>query len=100
MNRQSGVKMFLSVITAPLVLALLIDLLIRRCHVNTYSRYKHVRANILALWMFISWIGKAGRRCEMAKNIEAAKGYIIFTSPVGGVKFASLPLFVKTSPIN
>ena len=34
MNRRSGVKMFLSVITAPLVLALIIDLLIRRCYVN------------------------------------------------------------------
>ncbi len=34
MNRRSGVKMFLSVITVPLVLALLIDLLIRRCNVN------------------------------------------------------------------
>jgi hypothetical protein len=34
MNRRSGVKMFLSVITAPLVLALLIDLLIRRCYVS------------------------------------------------------------------
>jgi hypothetical protein len=30
-------------------LAQLIDFLIRRCHVNTYPRYKHVCANILAL---------------------------------------------------
>jgi hypothetical protein len=34
MNRRSGVKMFLSVITAPIVLAQLIDILIRRCNVN------------------------------------------------------------------
>ncbi len=34
MNRQSGVKIFLSVITAPIVLAHLIDFLYRRCHVN------------------------------------------------------------------
>jgi hypothetical protein len=34
MNRQSGVKMFLSTITAPIVLAQLIDFLIRRCYVN------------------------------------------------------------------
>ncbi len=34
MNRQSGVKMFLSAITAPTVLAHLIDFLIRRCYVN------------------------------------------------------------------
>jgi hypothetical protein len=33
-NRGSGVKMFLSIITAPIVLAQLIDFLIRRCHVN------------------------------------------------------------------
>ncbi len=35
MNRRSGVKMFLSVITAPLVLAELIGFSIGRCHVNT-----------------------------------------------------------------
>ncbi len=70
MNRRSGVKMFLSVITAPLVLAQLIDFLIRRCHVNTYSRYKHFRAKIY-------W--KAGRRCELVKNVEAAERNIIFT---------------------
>ncbi len=33
-NRRSGVKMFLSGITAPIVLAQLIYFLIRRCHVN------------------------------------------------------------------
>jgi hypothetical protein len=34
MNRRSGLKMFLSVITAPLVWAQLIDFLIGLCHVN------------------------------------------------------------------
>jgi len=34
MNRRSGVKMFLSVITVPLVLEQLIYILIRRCYVN------------------------------------------------------------------
>jgi hypothetical protein len=33
-NRWSGVKMFLSVITAPIVLAQIIYFSIRRCHVN------------------------------------------------------------------
>ncbi len=33
-NRGSGVKLFLSVITAPIVLAQLIHFLIRRCHIN------------------------------------------------------------------
>ncbi len=34
MNKQSGVKMFLSAITPPIVLAHLIDFLIRRCYVT------------------------------------------------------------------
>jgi hypothetical protein len=34
MNRRSGVKMFLSVITAPIVLAQLVGFLIRRCYVD------------------------------------------------------------------
>ncbi len=34
MNRQSGVKMFLSALTPPIVLAHLIDFLIRRCYVT------------------------------------------------------------------
>ena len=60
MNRRSGVKMFLSVITAPIVLAQQIDILIRQCNVNQifilqirsampiyYLGYKHVRANTI-----------------------------------------------------
>jgi hypothetical protein len=34
LNRQSGVKILLSAITAPIVLAHLIDFLMRRCNVN------------------------------------------------------------------
>jgi hypothetical protein len=34
MSRRSGIKIFFSVITAPIVLAHLIDFLIKRCHVN------------------------------------------------------------------
>ncbi len=56
MNRRSGVKMFLSVITALVVLAQLIYFLIGRCHVNppnlirhAYSRYKHVYANTIGV---------------------------------------------------
>ncbi len=63
MTRQSGVKIFFSVTTAPIVLAHLIDFLIRRCHVNppmieyspanliclAYSRYKHVHANTIGV---------------------------------------------------
>jgi hypothetical protein len=63
MNRWSGVKMFFSVITVPIVLAHLIDFLIRRCHVHpqwlnihpanlirlAYSRYYHVQANTIGI---------------------------------------------------
>ncbi len=43
-NRWSGVKMFNSVITAPIVLAELIDFLIRRCYAP------NVRIFILQIW--------------------------------------------------
>jgi hypothetical protein len=82
-NRGSGVKMFLSVLTAPIVLARTIDFLIRRCNVHkphshpansirhAYSRYEYTCANILAL-----------------------------TYPFRHYKkFATLRLFVKTMPI-
>ncbi len=52
-NRRSGVKLFLSVITAPIVLAHPINFLNRRCHVNSprlaYSKYKYVRANTIGV---------------------------------------------------
>jgi hypothetical protein len=52
-NRRSGVKLFLSVITAPIVLAHLINFLNRGYHVNSprlaYSKYKHVRANTIGV---------------------------------------------------
>ncbi len=98
MNRESGVKVFLSVITAPIVLAHLIDFLIRRCYVNPqmfkYSSCKFVPPCLfkikirpcqfigadvlfppilLALWKLTFWIGKANRRCEMVKNVKAAE---------------------------
>jgi hypothetical protein len=63
MSWRSGVNMFLSVITAPIVLAQLTDFLIRGCYMtphcsnihsanlirHAYSRYEHVRAIMLAL---------------------------------------------------
>ncbi len=59
-NRRSGVKLFLSVITAPIVLAHLIIFLNRRCHVNSprlaYSKYKHVRANTFGIVNVHIWI--------------------------------------------
>jgi hypothetical protein len=86
MNRRSGIKMFLSVITALIVLVQLIDFLIRRCYVNppmfiyssckfdplAYSRYEYVCANTIGVVMVSScW-----------------------------PKFTALRLLVETSPIN
>jgi hypothetical protein len=84
---QSGVKMFLSVITAPIVLAEPIDFLIRRCYVNppmfkyffypanlirlAYSRYEYVCANTIGVVMVSSY----------------------------WPKFAVLPLFFEKMPI-
>ncbi len=78
MNRQSEVKMFLSAKTAPIVLAHLINFLVRRCYVTPckfdppclfkiWIRLRqYIGADVLfppillALWMLISWIVKAG----------------------------------------
>jgi hypothetical protein len=54
-NRWSGVKMFLSVITAPIVLAELIDILIRRSYVNPpmfeYSSCKFDPPRLFKIWI-------------------------------------------------
>jgi hypothetical protein len=74
--------MFLSVITAPIILARIIDFLIRRCHVNrksylansirhAYSRYEYVADNTIC---------------------------VVTVSPYW-LKLASLRLFVETIPI-
>jgi hypothetical protein len=95
MNRQSGVKIFLSVITVPIVLVHLIGFLNRRCHVNlqwssihpanlirlAYSRYKHVRANTIG-----------------AVNVHILNMHWKLVSSYWS-KFAALGLFVKTMPI-
>jgi hypothetical protein len=88
---DDSLKLPLSVITTPIVLTQLRDFFNRRCHVNpqcsnihpanlfrpAYSRYIHVRANILALWIFISWIGKADRKrnwsCPIGQDSCAPK---------------------------
>ncbi len=63
MNRQSGVKILLSGITAPIVLAPLKDFLSRQCHVNSkwsnnhpanficlaYLRFKHICTNTIGI---------------------------------------------------
>ncbi len=54
-NRWSGVKMFLSVLTAPIVLAELIDFLIRRSDVNPpmleYSSCKFDLPRLFKIWI-------------------------------------------------
>ena len=109
MNRRSGVKMFPSLITAPIVLAHLIDFLIRRSYVNppmfeyssckfdphAYSRYEYVCANISAL------------TCYSANTIGVVNVHILNTqSGLNGKlvssywpNFATLCLFVETMPI-
>ncbi len=88
-------KMFLPVITAPIVLAHLIYFLNRRCHVNpkwsniypanmirlAYSRYKHVRANILALTCYFCPIlinsqcfTYSSRQCLFSKAVATRNG--------------------------
>jgi hypothetical protein len=77
--------MFLSVITAPIVLVQLIDFLIRRCYVNPpIFEYSSCKFNPPRLF----------------------NEYVI-ANPIGVVmvssywpKFAALRLFVETSPIN
>jgi hypothetical protein len=84
-NRRSGVKMFLSLITAPIVLAHLIDFLIRRCYVNplihpanlirhAYSRYKKDEAlkKLAALHVFV-------KTSPINKAVTSGKGNRLFT---------------------
>jgi hypothetical protein len=71
--------MFLSVITAPIVLALLIYFLIRRCHVNR---------------IFILKIQSA----MPVQDINTSAPILLAFSPYW-LKFAALRLFVETIPI-
>jgi hypothetical protein len=75
--------MFLSVITAPIVLAELIDFLIRRCYVNppclkihpaklirlAYSRYECVCANTIGVVMVSSYWPKFAALCLFVKTM-------------------------------
>jgi hypothetical protein len=95
---KAGQK-FLSVITAQIVLAHLIDFLKRRCHVNplwlnihpanlirfAYSRYKHVRANTIVV------VNVHILNTQSGSNGKLVSSY--------GPKFSALRLFVETMPI-
>ncbi len=79
LNRRSGDKMFLSVITAPLVLAHLIDFLIKRYYVMfEHSSCKFDPPRLLTI---------KTRLRQYIKKVKPEK------------KLAALRLFVETMPI-
>jgi hypothetical protein len=75
--------MFISVITAPIVLAELTDFLIRRCYVNppmfeylsckfdppAYSRYEYVCANTIGVVMVSSYWQKFSALCLFVETM-------------------------------
>ncbi len=85
-NRWRGVKMFLSVITAPIVLAELIDSLIRRSYVNPpmieYSSCKFDPPRLFKIWI---------RLCHYIGAVMVSSYW---------PKFPALRLFVETMPIS
>jgi hypothetical protein len=88
MNRRSGVKMFLSVITAPIVLAQLIDFLIRQYYVNPQcSNINPANSTRLAY-------------SDMNSEYICANTIGVVMVSSYWPKFAALRLFVETSPIN
>ncbi len=84
-NWGSGVKMFLSVITAPIVLAELIDFLIRRSYVNPpmfeYSSCKFNPPRLFKIWI----------------SLRQYIGAVMVSSY--WPKFPALRLYVETMPI-
>ncbi len=84
-KRWSGVKMFISVITAPIVLAELIDILIMRSYVNPpmweYSSCKFDPPRLFKIWI----------------RLRQYIGAVMVSSY--WPKFPALRLFVKTMPI-
>jgi hypothetical protein len=89
--------MFLSVITVPIVLARIIDILIRRCNVNqivslqirsaTPIQDMSMSAPIYWRWRVISATTANKTKYKENKNWDALQ------------KFATLRLFVETMPI-
>jgi hypothetical protein len=92
LNRQSGVKTFLSAITAPILLAHQHPANLIR---QSYSRYEYICANILALLCYsANTIGVVNvyilnRQCRSKRKL------VLSYWP----KFAALRLFVETMPI-
>ncbi len=91
MNRQRGVKMFLSAITAPIVLAHLIDFLIRRCYVNPLQIWSAMPIQDMITSAPIYW-----RWRVISGNYWSKQGKLVSSY---WLKFATLRLFVETVPI-
>ncbi len=85
-NRWSGVKMFLSVITAPIVLAELIDILIRWSYVNP-PMFEYSFCKFDSPCLFNIWI-----------RLRQYIGAVMVSSY--WPKFPALRLFVETMPIH
>ena len=81
-NRWSGVKMFISVITAPIVLAELIDFLIRWCYVNP-PMFEYLSCKFDPPRLFKIWI--------------RLRQYVMVSSY--WPKFPARCLFVETMPV-
>jgi len=103
MNRQSGVKMFLSTITLPTVLVHLIDFLIRRCYVNHLQilsakpiQDMNVSAQIYWRWRVISANTIGVVNVHILNRQSRSNGKLV--SPYWP-KFVTLRLLVETMPI-
>ncbi len=103
MNKQSGVKIFLSVITALILLAHKIDSLIRRCYVNPlqiWSRHAiqdmNMSVPIYWRWRVISANTIGVVNVHILNRQSGSNGKLVsYYCP----KFATLRLFVQTMPI-
>jgi hypothetical protein len=91
MNRQSGVKMFLSAITAPNVLAHLIDFLIRRWYVNLLKIWSAIPIHDMNTSAPIYWHWHVISTNTIGQS--RGSGLVLW------LKFATLRLFVETIPI-
>ncbi len=103
MTMQSGLKMFLSVITASIVLAHLIDFLIRQCYVNPLQIWSAMliqdmktSAPIYCRWRVISANTIGVVNVHILNRQSGFNGKLVSSY---WLKFAMLRLFVETMHI-
>ncbi len=75
MNRRSGVKMFLSIITAPIVLAHLINFLTKWCYVNPPQCSKNLSCKFDPPRLFKIWICPR----QYIKKVKPWENWLQFT---------------------